>query len=324
MKIRAYLSGDERAIMALDEEALPSVWNRRTLQNWYWKYTDRNPAGESIIWVAEHQDKIVAHFAAVPYRLKAFDQEVAASHSIGALVEVKYQNRGLLKLVGDKMLANLGERDIYFTWGFPNQRAYQFEKQALGYHDLINFDQWTIAKDKLQRNDPYDLDFRKITHFGQEFDRLWETCSKGYNVAIKRDAAYLNWRFMQRPDWFYYPFALYEADELKGYVVLKCYREEGILRGHIVDIFAARDDRNTLSRLIDGGMGYLAEQAVDEILVWIWGNPLIEELFTEKSWTRTEIDRPLILKVNKEHPYREKVLDNKNWYFTLGDSTEIF
>ena len=324
MKIRAYLSGDEHGIMALDEEALPSVWNRRTLQNWYWKYTDRNPAGKSIIWVAEHEERIVAHFAAVPYRLKVFDEEVAASHSIGALVEVKYQNRGLLKVVGDKMLANLGERNITFTWGFPNQRAYQFEKQALGYHDLINFDQWTVSKEKLKRNNAYDLDFRKITFFDESFDKLWESCASDYDIAIKRDAAYLNWRFIERPDWWYYPYGLYEGETLKGYVVLKCYQEEGILRGHIVDIFGPREDRLTLSRLIDSGMGFLADQVVDEILVWIWGNPLIEELFLEKGWTRTEIDRPLILKVNRDHRHKDRVLDNKNWYFALGDSTEIF
>jgi hypothetical protein len=324
MKIRAYLSGDERAIMALDEQALPSVWNRRTLQNWFWKYTARNPAGESVVWVAEHNEKIVAHFAAVPYTLKTFDEEVTASHSIGALVEVKYQNRGLLKLVGDKMLRNLSERNIAFTWGFPNQRAYQFEKQALGYHDLINFDQWTVGKEKLERNDPYDLSFRKITTFDDSFDALWEECSPGYDVAVKRDSVYLNWRFIQRPDWWYYPFGYYEGHNLKGYVVLKLYREDDILRGHIVDIFARKDDRETLSRLIDGGMGFFAEQAVDEILVWFWGNPLIEELFIEKGWSKTGIDRPLILKVNTDHKYRDKVLDRANWYFTLGDSTEIF
>ena len=74
---------------------------------------------------------MVAHFAAVPYRLKVFDEEVIASHSIGALGEEKYQNRGLLKLVGDKLMEDLVANNIPYTWGFPNRRAYEFAKVAL-------------------------------------------------------------------------------------------------------------------------------------------------------------------------------------------------
>lgn len=323
MKIRSYQKGDEQAIMDLDARALPSIWNRRTLQNWYWKFTETNPAGASLIWVADHQEKMVAHFAAVPYRLKVFDEEVIASHSIGALVEGKYQNRGLLKLVGDKLMEDLVAHNIPYTWGFPNQRAHKFETVALGYGDLYNFDQWELPKESLKRKEP-PLSFRKVTVFSGEFDRLWEDCAPGYDVAVKRDSTYLKWRFTDRPDWWYFSYGVYDGDRLKGYVVLKLYREEGTLNGHIVDIFARRDDEETLSQLIDGSLNFFAEQVVDMVTVWILGSPVIEKLFIEKGFSRREVDRPLILRVNFEHKYRERVADSSYWYFTMGDSTEIF
>ncbi len=154
MKVRSYEKGDEQAIMALDARVLPSVWNRRTLQNWYWKYTAANPAGASLIQVADHKEQLIAHFAAVPYRLKVFDEELTASHSIGALVEEKYQNRGLLKLVGDKLMEDLAAHNIPYTWGFPNRRAHQFETVILGYRDLINFAEWQLPNQKLVRREP--------------------------------------------------------------------------------------------------------------------------------------------------------------------------
>jgi hypothetical protein len=323
MKIRSYLEGDEKAIMELDARVLPSIWNRRTLANWYWKYTKTNPAGPSLIWVADHKEQMVAHFAAVPYRLKVFDEEVIASHSIGALVEEKYQNRGLLKLVGDKLKEDLIAKNIPYTWGFPNPRAYEFEKVALGYGDLINFDEWRLPGTALKRIEP-PLSFRKVTAFGDQYDRLWEECSPGYDVAVKRDKTYLNWRFIQRPDWWYYPYEVREDGQLKGYVVLKLYREEDRLLGHIIDIFARRDDERTLSQLIDGSLNFFAEQVVDAVTVWFWGSPLIEELFTEKGFERKETDRPLILRINWEHKYHKETADNAHWYFTMGDSTEIF
>lgn len=324
MKIRAYEAGDEKAIMALDARALPSVWNRRTLANWYWKYTETNPAGKALVWVADHKEQMVAHFAAVPYRLKTFDEELLASHSIGALVEEKYQNRGLLKVVGDKLMEDLKAKNISYTWGFPNRRAYEFEKMAFGYGDLLNFDEWVLPGKDLKRREP-PLSFQKVTVFTQAFDELWERCSPGYDVAVRRDAAYLNWRYLERPDWWYFPYAVVEDNQVKGYVVLKLYREENLLRGHIVDIFAAKDDEETLSQLIDGGLNFFAEQGVDDVMIWFWGNPLVEKLFTAKGFKQQETDRPLILKVNdKQHKYVDKVKDSAHWYFCMGDSTEIF
>ncbi len=323
MKIRPYQKGDEKAIMDLDARALPSKWNPRTLENWYWKFTDKNPNGHAIIWVADHKEQMVAHFAAVPYKLKTFGHITSASHSIGALVEEKYQNRGLLKLVGDKMLEELKEKEVPFTWGFPNKRAYTFETKVLGYHDLTNFDIWQLEKDKIFASTP-NPGIRKITLFGEEFDRLWQECSPGYDVAVVREKEYLNWRFLQRPDWEYFPFALYDGDELKGYTVFKLYREEETLRGHFIDFFARRDDKETIRQLIHHGFNFFSEKEVDEITVWIWGNPLIEELFTQNGFSRIQADIPLILKTSTPHKYREQVLDKANWYFTMADSTEIF
>ncbi len=110
----------------------------------------RIPPGRAFIWIAEYEEQMIAHFAAVPYRLKVFDREVMASHSIGALVEKKYQNRGLLKLVGDELWEELSREGIAFTWGFPNQRAYAFHKAILGYSDLIDFHTWKITKSEMQ------------------------------------------------------------------------------------------------------------------------------------------------------------------------------
>ncbi|MCP4152809.1 MAG: GNAT family N-acetyltransferase [bacterium] len=323
MEIRHYLKGDEKEIMELDDRALPSKWNPRSLPNWYWKFTGTNPAGHSLIWVAEHKGQMLAHFAAVPYKLKTYDEELLASHSIGALVEVKYQNRGLLKLVGDKLMEDLVAHKIPYTWGFPNKRAHEFENRILGYEDLANFDVWKLEKENLNPTQPTAA-FREVKEFNEEFDTLWKTASEDYDIAVVRDKTYLNWRYLQRPDWEYFPFAYYEGETLKGYIVLKLYREEETLRGHIVDIFARRDDKETLAHLINGGLHHLKEKKVDEVTVWIWGSPAIENIFTQKAFEKHPANIPLILRVNTDHKYKDKVKDNTNWYFTMGDSTEIF
>jgi GNAT superfamily N-acetyltransferase len=323
MKIRSYIKGDEKEIMDLDARELPTQWNPRTLENWHWKFTERNPAGHSFIWVAEHGGHLVGHFAAVPYRLKIFDEVVTASHTIGALVDKKYRNRGLLKFVGEKLMEELVKNNIPYTWGFPNRLAHKFENVILKYNDLVDFSLWKVEKAALKKTPP-NPGIRAVMEFDEAFNKLWERCSPGYEIAVVRNKIYLDWRYLQRPDWKYYPFAFYENDELKGYVVLKLYREENTQRGHIIDIFAQRDDAQTLAALIDHSINFFIEQAVDEITVLIWGSSLIETLFTDRGFFKAPFDRPLILRINLDHKYKDKMRDNSHWYFTMGDSTEIF
>ena len=44
--------------------------------------------------------------------------------------------------------------------------------------------------------------------------------------------------YIKRPDWNYFCFALTHKETLDGYIVLKLYQEEGILKGHILDIYS--------------------------------------------------------------------------------------
>jgi hypothetical protein len=323
MEFRAYRDGDEGSILELDARELPSVWNRRTLENWRWKFTGRNPAGASSIQVAEHEGSMVGHFAAVPYRLKVLEEELTASHSIGALVDRRYQKRGLLKFVGDRLMADLVARGIPYTWGFPNRRAHEFEKVALGYRDLLNFDEWRLPSVRFSDDDP-PAAFRPVQAFGDEFEALWQACASGYPVAVARRPAYLEWRFRQRPDWEYFPFAWRPDDVLRGYAVLKLYREETERRGHIIDLFAHRDDRMALAGLIDGSLAVLRRRGVDIVTVWFHGNPLVEELFAARGFERAPAAHPLILRTNLDHGRQRAVNDPANWYFTMSDSTEIF
>jgi hypothetical protein len=76
--------------------------------------------------------------------------------------------------------------------------------------------------------------------------------------------------------------------------------------------------------LIDGGFHFFMEKAVDEITVSVLGNPVIDRLFIDKGFVKTPVERPLIIRLNMEHKHKEKVKDSSNWYFTMGDSTEIF
>lgn len=323
LRIRAYQTNDEQAILDLDRRVLPSDWNPRTLDNWRWKFSGDNPAGQAFIWLAEREEEIIAHFAAVPMPLSVFGEVMRGSHTIGALVDERYQNRGLLKLVADKLWEDLSRHDVPLTWGFPNSRAYTLHKLYLGYKDLIHFDTWTLTRPtvKEERQAPF---FRPVKDFDEGFDRLWRDCFKDYGILVVRDKKHLNWRYARRPDWTYFTFACYQDDTLLGYVVLKLFKDGQILKGHIIDIFAPAKDEHTFSRLIEGSLIFFARNAVDHVTLWIWGSERIESLLSKKGFLKTDEKRPLVLRFNSELKNQDRILDSSHWYFTMGDSTEIF
>jgi hypothetical protein len=115
MKIRPYNPGDEKQILEMDWLLFPDPWNKRNIDNWRWKYSGNNPAGKAIIYVMEHEGKIIVHFAVVPYRLRVFGEDVLGSHSIGSMVLPEYQGKGLIKFVADKQFEEVAKREIAFS-----------------------------------------------------------------------------------------------------------------------------------------------------------------------------------------------------------------
>ena len=323
LKIRAYQTNDEKAILDLDRRVLPSLWNPRTLENWHWKFSGDNPSGKAFIWLAELEKEIIAHFAAIPMYLKVFEERIRGSHTIGALVDQRFQNRGLLKLVADKLWEDLSKNDVPLTWGFPNERAYSLHKLFFGYDDLIHFDTWKLTCPK-GKDDPLPPSFHPIMAFDDDFDRLWKECQQDYGILVVRNKRHLNWRYADRPDWTYYSFGYYPQGILKGYVTLKLFMEEKILKGHILDIFAAASNEHVFDNLLKGSLTFFIRRRVDHVTLWISRSSAIENALSENGFHKTGEKRPLVLRFNCELKDRARILDSAHWFFTMGDSTEIF
>ena len=66
VNIRPYKNSDEIGIMKLDSLVEEHPWNRRNLANWKWRFKGANPAGKSLVWVAEDKNNILATFAIIP------------------------------------------------------------------------------------------------------------------------------------------------------------------------------------------------------------------------------------------------------------------
>lgn len=325
MKIRPYSPGDENQILKMDWALFPDPWNKRDLGNWYWKHTGNNPAGKAIIYLMEHENRIIVHFAVIPYRLRIFGQDVLGSHSIGSMVLPEYQGKGLIKFVADKLFEEMVEKKMAFSYGFPNILAYDLHKKFMGYHDVIQVSTMEKQTDssRVSQKSVADFKFLPIDRFDRSADVLWNNVKDVFKISVIRDAAFLNWRYMERPDQKYQAFGAYKNNQLAGYVILKLYRDGEILRGHIVDILSLPNREDLAQFLIEQSEKFFMDNSTNIESAWVVGSALYRDILIERGF-RPLRPRPLICRLHCDKEKYQCMLNGENWYFTMGDTTEIF
>jgi hypothetical protein len=89
------------------------------------------------------------------------------------------------------------------------------------------------------------------THwFGSDVDELWQRLRQDFSVVFTRESRFLNWRFVECPQLKYRCFTASRAGRLVGYIVLRESEAVELPSGIIVDLIAARRDRETIEDLV--------------------------------------------------------------------------
>jgi hypothetical protein len=91
-------------------------------------------------------------------------------------------------------------------------------------------------------------EFRKIARFSESFDTLWESVKESRPLAVVKDSAFLNWRYLRCPERRHECWAIYENDHLQGWVVFRTrhkYRE-----GCLLDLIARNNDPKLIKAMV--------------------------------------------------------------------------
>jgi len=334
LDIRKYQVGDEAGFHRLDNLVEEHPWNRRDLANWKWKFRGKNPAGKPLMIYAANDSEIVGHFAAIPMKYWIDGESVIGSHSAAMMVHPQWQNRGLIKFVADKLIQELEIQGIPFTYGYPNENAYELHIKHLGYEEIAKqqFYIKNINFNEEEDSSTGSLTWKKISKFGDETNDLWENSKNEYNVIVERKSDFLNWRYLDRPDVPYHAYGVFNENMLEGYCVLKLYQEEKTLRGHFIDLFTSHNNNVCASVLILQGLQFFKEMRASEVTLWMQGCPFIKKLLPENGFREGGFSgagwqgstRPMVCRFNSEKEKYKPLLNERDFYFTMGDTLEIF
>jgi GNAT superfamily N-acetyltransferase len=249
---------------------------------WAWQYRDNPQSPEGpVLWVARHGGQPLGQMGTMPVALWWGSGEVRASWGIDYFVRRDAEGRGYGAALVHAWMAGV---DVALAVGLT-PTAYLIYRR-LGFRDLghLHFfqailDPAAVARRRLGRvagtvagpflgaaqhvlrmrsgRLPPDIEVRHAAEIGPEYDALWDRVRPGFAACVRRDAAYVRWKYRQCPHRTYALLEARRAGVLTGFAVTRHEDYRGLRLGWIVDLFASPDDRPTRDALLAAAVSSL-------------------------------------------------------------------
>ena len=98
-----------------------------------------------------------------------------------------------------------------------------------------------------------------------DYDDLWDRVRGGFAACVRRDAAYVQWRYRDAPHRAYQVLEARRTGALAGFIVACEEDHRGLRLGWIVDVFAAPDDAAAHEALIGGAIQRFLQSGVARV-----------------------------------------------------------
>ncbi|HEX6883263.1 MAG TPA: hypothetical protein VF530_07765 [Planctomycetota bacterium] len=255
LEIRAWRPGD-----APVPEAFPpaSLVGRPLLapldeRVWRWAFA-ANPAGTRL-FLAWRDGRVVARYGALPVRTRVPGPQGAAEARTFACLLGGWTGEGeeTLRATAEAFLAAHGgpEGDLVH-YGWPDAPELAFGQAYLG-HELLRTGSLFV---RALGSGPTELPgpVRAVERFGPEADELYACCATHWNASAIRDAAFLNWRFLDAPARRYRVLAFQSGATLRGYAVVGGGAELDPRLALLVDWLVLPGDDEASAALLAGAL----------------------------------------------------------------------
>ncbi len=317
-----------------------------------WRY-DKNPCGRAISFVARApRAGAVSGYACNPRLAASHGEHAACIGETGdVMTHPEWRKRGIFSDLDRAAMAEAKRQGWPLVFGLPNRRSAHIFLE-LGWEKVGTLRAWSavLRKDTAARAErakegrlagwttglaarrarrlravaaraaaghtlvPIESDFPAAV---AELSRAVES---QFAFMIRRDKAYLAWRFLKSPSGLHRSFEVRDSSgAFKGYCVVQLPRP-GSAVGYLVDVLASDD--KSLSAAIGGGIDVL-ERA---------GAAIVQATAIDGSWWQAQLSAhgfvpprkqnflTIILHAHTpEHALVRAAREPHTWYFTDGD-----
>ena len=115
---------DTKAELATHERSIETLFqacfgDRLSIELWRWAFL-QNPCGDPVVTLCHDGDRLVAHYAIIPLRLRGPHGPCPASLSMTTMVAESHRQHGLFVKTAEACYARAPALGIAFVMGFPN------------------------------------------------------------------------------------------------------------------------------------------------------------------------------------------------------------
>jgi len=342
--ITRYTPDDRRAVEALYRRVFGHDAAEASRLRWDWQYrrNPNNPGQEPEIWIAREGTAIVGQYATMPVRLRVKGQEVQGSWGMDVMVAPERQRQGL-----GEVLFRTWDRNVGASLGLGLSDSSYRLFQKLNWPDVgpvaclvkpltrraLRRPNWPQPINRLvsaltlpivkivARTRPLRAEVRLIQRFDDSFNALWDELAPKFDFAVRRDAAYLNWKFVSAPHVRYSIATLRRDDRNIGYAVYRHLHEP---RGRVtllVDFLVDPDDEPALRTLFHW-IDREARQADSDKIRTFAMHAGFRRVLKRSGYFQVKSTMEFVAKVNAVAAGPEFYENTDTWHVTLGDSDQ--
>jgi Acetyltransferase (GNAT) domain len=311
---------------------------------WEWQHR-RNPynaTGQPDIWVAREGPTVVGHYPTLPVRVSLKGLEVDGAWGTDAVVVPERERQGLgeaLVRAWDRnsgavlVLGLSGEsRQLLERLHWPPSHLVPCLVKPLT-RRAVRLPHWPPTVNRLvsalalpvvqvvSRSRPLRAECEPIRRFDSAFTDLWERFASKFDLAVRRDARYLNWRYFEPPHVRYSVVALKRQGTIHGYAVYR-HRHEPLGRvTMLVDFLVDPDDISGLKTLLRWVDRAARAEDTDKIRCYVM-NGAFRRILRRNGYFNVKSTLEVSVKVNAVQVPKGFYDETEGWHITYGDSDQ--
>ncbi|HEY3382301.1 MAG TPA: GNAT family N-acetyltransferase [Vicinamibacterales bacterium] len=311
---------------------------------WRWQYEQNpnNPPDGAQIWLAREGPTVIGQYATMPVRLTVVGSEITGSWGMDVMVAPERQRQGIGEVLfrtWDRQVgASLGlglsvsSQGLFRKLKWPDiepvpclakpltRRAFRRASWPMPLNRLVSALTFPYVR-FVSRTKPLHAQIEPIRHFDDRFTELWGRVARSFDLAVVRDAAYLNWKFIEPPHVRYSVVALKRDETVGGYAVYRHVQEARSRVTILVDFLVDPSDvlgLETLLRWVDR-----EARAADSDKIRVFAmHEGYRRTLKRAGYFDVKASLPFTAKVNAVPVPTSFYERTDRWHVTLGDSDQ--
>jgi hypothetical protein len=307
-----------------------------------WDWARRNPANtgrEAPYWIVREGPTVIAACPLMPVRVSIRGLNAEGVWTGDPLVVAERQRQGLGEALlrtfdrqaGVGLGVNLsdGTRFLLGKMHWPRATVVPCVVKPLSRRALRR-PTWPVAINRLVSAitlpfvrivalpRPLREQVEVVRRFDRGIDAFWERVSPRLDLAVRRDASYLNWKYIEPPHVRYSVAILRRDDEAHGYAVYRHLREPQGRVTQIVDFLTDPDDERGLKTLLRWIDREARAEDSDKIRCYVQ-HARFRRVLRRSGYFVVKSQVQLSARVNAVEVPPDFYEEPDGWHFTWGD-----